>query len=303
MARGCPVVPSLRFRTVHRLPTNPEYHPTDRAESGASDARLAPATPASVPLLGVPLHVLTGSHTLDHIAQAIRAGVGGWVVTANLDILRRIVREPETRVLCSKATLTVADGMPLIWASRLQGTPLPERVTGSDLILSLNDRAAREGFRVFLLGGDILEDGTQVATRAAEELRRRFPTISIVGAISPKYGFDKDTATMQGIERAVIDAQPDIVFVAVGFPKQERVIERLRPLLPSAWFLGVGISFSFVTGNVHRAPQWIQRAGLEWLHRFAQEPGRLFKRYFVHGIPFAIVLLWKSWQAGRTLTR
>lgn len=297
------MVPSLRFRTVHRLPTNPEYHPNDRAESGASDARLAPATPASVPLLGVPLHVLTGSQTLDHIAQAIRAGVGGWVVTANLDILRRIVREPETRALCGHATLTVADGMPLIWASRLQGTPLPERVTGSDLILSLNERAAREGFRVFLLGGDILADGTQVAQTAADELRRRFAAITIVGALSPAYGFDRDEEAMRAIERSVVEARPDIVFVAVGFPKQERVIARLRPLVPKAWFLGVGISFSFVTGNVRRAPRWVQGMGLEWLHRFAQEPARLFKRYFVHGIPFAMELLWKSRRARGAMAK
>ncbi len=275
------------------LPNHPEYHPNDRdgADTTLRAVAHGPQPPATVSLLGVALHVLTGPQTLDHISKAIRAGVGGWVVTANLDILRRIVREPETRGLCAKATLTVADGMPLIWASRLQGTPLPERVTGSDLILSLNERAAREGFGVFLLGGDILADGTQVAATAAAELRRRFPSISIVGAISPAYGFDKNEEAMAAIERAVTEARPDIVFVAVGFPKQERVIERLRPLLPEAWFLGVGISFSFVTGNVQRAPRWVQGIGLEWLHRFAQEPGRLFKRYFVHGIPFAVQLL------------
>ncbi len=247
-----------------------------------------------VRLLGVPLHAITMAQTLDHIAAALHRGVGGWVITANLDILRRMVREPATRELCAGATLNVADGMPLVWASRLQGTPLPQRVTGSDLILSLNERAASEKFRVFLLGGDILEDGTQVASQAASVLRERFPSLQIVGATSPKYGFDKDTSAMAAIEQAVVDARPDIVFVALGFPKQERLIARLRPLLPSTWFLGVGISFSFVTGGVHRAPRWVQQLGLEWIHRFAQQPGRLFKRYFVQGIPFAAVLLTRS---------
>ncbi|MFO0857909.1 MAG: WecB/TagA/CpsF family glycosyltransferase [Phycisphaerales bacterium] len=247
-----------------------------------------------VQLLGVPLHAITGRQTLDHIASQLRAGVGGWVVTINLDILRRMTSEKDTRALCEQATLFVADGMPLVWASKLQGTPLPERVTGSDLILSLTERAVREGFRVFLLGGDILEDGTQVATQAADALRERFANITIVGAESPKYGFDKDAAYVDALLKRVVAAKPDIVFVAVGFPKQERVIAMLRPLLPKAWFLGVGISFSFVTGGVQRAPKFLQRIGLEWVHRFVQEPGRLFKRYFVHGIPFAIVLLIRS---------
>lgn len=245
-------------------------------------------------LLGVKLHAITGAQTLDHIASEIRRGVGGWVITVNLDILRRMTREVETRALCDQATLFVADGMPLVWASKVQGTPLPERVTGSDLILSLNERAAREGFRVYLLGGDILEDGTQVASQAAEELKRRLAGINIVGAESPKYGFDKDAGYVDALVKRVADATPDIVFVAVGFPKQERIIAMLRPALPRAWFLGVGISFSFVTGGVQRAPKFLQRVGLEWVHRFVQEPGRLFKRYFVHGIPFGIVLLGKS---------
>jgi N-acetylglucosaminyldiphosphoundecaprenol N-acetyl-beta-D-mannosaminyltransferase len=87
------------------------------------------------------------------------------------------------------------------------------------------------------------------------------------------------------------ETRPDIVYVGLGFPKQEHLIEKLRPSLPDAWFLGIGISFSFVAGQVKRAPRFMQRLGLEWLHRMAQEPGRLLRRYLVHGIPFAIVLL------------
>lgn len=245
-------------------------------------------------LLGVPLHAINAKQTLDHISTQLHQRSGGWVITINLDILRRMTSKKDTRALCDQATLFVADGMPLVWASKLQGTPLPERVTGSDLILSLNERAAREGFRVFLLGGDILEDGSQVAAQAADALRQRFPNINIVGAESPKYGFDKDAEYVDALIKRVVDAKPDIIFVAVGFPKQERMIAKLRPVLPQAWFLGVGISFSFVTGGVQRAPKFLQRIGLEWVHRFVQEPGRLFKRYFVHGIPFAIVLLLRS---------
>jgi len=89
---------------------------------------------------------------------------------------------------------------------------------------------------------------------------------------------------------ALTAAQPDIIFVGLGFPKQERLIETLRPLLPRSWFLGIGVSFSFVAGEIKRAPLWVQRVGLEWLHRMLQEPGRLFKRYVIHDLPFALRL-------------
>jgi N-acetylglucosaminyldiphosphoundecaprenol N-acetyl-beta-D-mannosaminyltransferase len=245
-----------------------------------------PALPPRVSLLGFPIDCVTQPMTLDHIAASIRAGVGGWVLTPNLDILRRVTTEPDTRALVEGTTLRTADGMPLIWASKLKGTPLPQRVTGSDLIFTLTQRAASEGFRVYLLGGD-----PGVGDQAAAKLRELFPQLIIAGIESPPFGFDKDAAYMTAMRERVIAAKPDIVYVAVGFPKQERVIVALRPHLPRAWFLGIGISFSFVTGHVQRAPKTIQKLGLEWLHRMAQEPGRLAKRYLVHGIPFAVKLL------------
>lgn len=245
-----------------------------------------PALPARVSLLGFPIDCVTQQQTLDHIAASIHAGQGGWVLTPNLDILRRVTSEPDTRALVEATTLRTADGMPLIWASKLKGTPLPQRVTGSDLIFTLTQRAATDGFRVYLLGGD-----PGVGDQAAAKLRELFPQLIIAGVESPPFGFDKDDAYMTAMRERVIAAKPDIVYVAVGFPKQERVIAYLRLHLPRAWFLGIGISFSFVTGHVQRAPKLVQKLGLEWIHRMAQEPGRLAKRYLVHGIPFAIKLL------------
>ena len=256
------------------------------------------ATPHTISLLGTPLHALTTAQTLDHIVQEAQARRGGWVVTPNLDILRQLITNQTTRELCSGATLFVADGMPLIWASRLQRTPLPERVTGSDMVFSLTQRAAEAGLRLSLVGGDIMPDGTRVADIAAAKLRERFPALTIASVEAPPYGFD-DTY-IAGLAQRLIDARPDIVYVAIGFPKQERLIARLRPHLPNAWFLGIGISFSFVTGDVQRAPRWMQRAGLEWVHRMAQEPGRLTKRYLVHGLPFAARLLLTSAWRGLT---
>jgi N-acetylglucosaminyldiphosphoundecaprenol N-acetyl-beta-D-mannosaminyltransferase len=251
-----------------------------------TDSSPIPSLPPRVSLLGFPIDCVTQKQTLDTIAASIRAGQGGWVLTPNLDILRRVTSEPETRALVDATTLRTADGMPLIWASRLKGTPLPERVTGSDLIFSLTQRAAQDGFGVYLLGGD-----PGVGDQAAAKLRELFPQLIIAGVESPPFGFEKDDAYMAAMRARVVAAKPDIVYVAVGFPKQERVIAHLRPAMPKAWFLGIGISFSFVTGHVQRAPKLVQKLGLEWVHRMAQEPGRLAKRYLVHGIPFALKLL------------
>jgi N-acetylglucosaminyldiphosphoundecaprenol N-acetyl-beta-D-mannosaminyltransferase len=185
--------------------------------------------------------------------------------------------------------------MPLIWASRLAGAELPERVAGSSLIWTLPERAARDGASVFLLGGN---EGA--ADHAAEVLRERHPGLSIAGTLCPPFGFDHDEAQLDGIDAMLREARPDFVFVGLGFPKQERLIRRLRKVLPEAWFVSCGISFSFVSGEVRRAPTWVQRSGLEWLHRLFQEPKRLFRRYVVDGFPFLVRLLL---NASRTRMR
>jgi len=265
------------------------------------------ALPPRVRLINFDIDRVTSADTIEHIISRAARGEGGWVLTPNLDILRRVVTEPDTRALCERTTLRVADGMPLIWASCLQRTPLPERVTGSDLILTLTRRCAEAGLGVYLLGGDINPDGTTVADAAAARLRELFPSLIIAGAESPPYGFDKDEAFMAALAERIKAASPHVVYVAVGFPKQERVIARLRPHALGAWFLGIGISFSFVSGHVQRAPRFLQRVGLEWAHRLAQEPRRLFRRYLIDGIPFAARLLigsaWRGLRGGETHRR
>lgn len=248
-----------------------------------------PAALPAVNLLGVRVHAMTERATIDHILAELDRARGGWVVTPNLDILRRCVRDRAMRDLAHEATLVVPDGMPLIWASRLQGTPLPERVAGSNLVSSLSSAAASAGRSVFLLGGD-----PGVAESAGAELLRRFPGLRVAGFHCPAMGFENDETQLRAIEDALSAADPDIVYVALGSPKQERLIRRLRGAFPRAWLLGVGISLSFLCGEVRRAPRWMQRVGLEWLHRFLQEPRRLARRYFVDGVPFAIELFTRA---------
>lgn len=249
----------------------------------------------TVTLLNVPLHAVTMRDALEHISASIARGEGGWVVTPNLDILRRLARERDYAELCAGSTLRVADGMPLIWASRLQRTPLPERVAGSDMIWSLTALAAERGHRVYFLGGN-----PGAADDAAAQLKAKHPSLIVAGTHCPPFGFEQDEIAMREIETRLRDANPDVVYVALGSPKQERLIRSLRPSFPRAWFLGIGISFSFVSGEVKRAPGWMQKTGLEWLHRLVQEPRRLFKRYVLQGLPFAAYLLAVSAWRGLT---
>jgi N-acetylglucosaminyldiphosphoundecaprenol N-acetyl-beta-D-mannosaminyltransferase len=251
--------------------------------------------PPRISLLGMPISVVTESEAIAFILASLQANQGGWVITPNLDQLRLYRKHPDLRPLYEKASLILADGVPLIWASRLQKTPLPQRVAGSSIILTLTAGAASAGRSVFLLGGN-----PGAAERAGEQLAAAHPTLKLSGAYCPPFGFEKDPAEIERIRQLLTDKHPDIVYVGLGFPKQEHLIEKLRPNLPTSWFLGIGISFSFVAGEVKRAPRWMQKTGLEWLHRLTQEPGRLVKRYLIHGIPFAIRLFAGAFSARWT---
>lgn len=218
-------------------------------------------------------------------------------MTPNLDHVRQHNQNAEVRPLFQSASLVVADGKPLIWASRVQGTPLPCRVAGSELIFSMTAAAATGHNRLFLLGG---APGT--AQRAADILASRFPGIQVVGTHCPPLGFESSPTEIAVIEAAVRAASPQLVYVGLPFPKADRIILRLREVAPTTWFLALGVSFSFVSGDLNRAPYWMQKSGLEWLHRLLGEPRRLFQRYIIDGIPFAFVLFAKA-LAGRFARR
>ena len=244
---------------------------------------------ANVDLCGMPLASIDSHQLLDHLFECLARGRGGWLITANLDFLRRHVKDPVARDIYAGADLRVADGMPLVWASRLRGTPLPERVAGSSLVGPLCARAAREGRRVYLLGGD-----PKASKLAAQKLQEQSPKLQLVGVSSPWVSAMPTATELDEMASAVAAAKPDIVLVAFGSPKQERVIYQLLPRVPNAWWIGVGISLSFIAGHVRRAPPLLQAMGLEWAHRLVQEPGRLFKRYVIEDLPFALELFGRA---------
>ncbi len=220
------------------------------------------------------------------IADAIAAGHGGWCITVNLENLRKTAASSDLQRLVASSTLRVADGITLVWASWLRGNPLPERVCGSNLIYSLTAEAAKRSQSIFLLGGN---EGT--AERAAAILSQRNPGLKITGTLCPPYGFERDPKQIQEIMEILRCSKPDIIYVAVGFPKSERLIAQIRHACPDAWWIGVGISFSYVTQDIKRPPRWAQNLGFETVYRLLQEPRRLAKRYLLDGPPFAAKLL------------
>lgn len=250
----------------------------------------------TIELGGLRLHAVTEKQCIAHIISEIKEGKGGWVITPNLDYLRRFQHDLAFRELIAQANLLTADGMPLIWFSRLQGTPLPERVAGSSLINTLSQAAGKEGMAVYFLGGD---PGT--AEEAGALLCQRNPGLRFAGSSCPQIGATLDPSMRMQLAAQLTAARPDIVYVGLGSPKQERTIAALRDCLPGAWWLGLGVSFSFVCGRVQRAPVWVQKLGLEWLHRLWQEPRRLARRYLIDGLPFAATMFVRC--AWRRLTR
>jgi N-acetylglucosaminyldiphosphoundecaprenol N-acetyl-beta-D-mannosaminyltransferase len=250
-------------------------------------------------IMGVPFDAIDEETLVQLVVERASAGEGGWVVTPNLDIVRKFRSSRESRDLILAATHRVADGQPIVWASRLAGMPLPERVAGSDLAQSLPRAAARAGLSVFLLGGN-----PGVAAAAARRLRSRFPGLLQVQSHCPPFGFGDDSGELERIKAMLLRTRPALVLVGLGFPKQEKLISTLRAELPGTWFVGVGIALSFLAGEQTRAPVALQRLGLEWLHRLVREPRRLFTRYILRDLPFAPMLLgwalvWRLFRPAR----
>jgi len=246
-----------------------------------------------VPLLGLRLAALDSAATVERIATGISVGGGGRVVTLNLNLLGLALRDRAYGGLVASADCVVADGVPLLWLCRWRGTPLPGRVAGADLLPALCRRCARDGASVYLLGG---RPGH--AARCAQVLRAALPTLRVAGIDCPAPGFERRPADLAALRARLRAACPDLVFVALGAPKQERIAGLLRADLPAAWWLGVGGSFAFTAGLLPRAPRLLQFAGLEWLFRLGVEPRRLYRRYVVEDGPLFLRLAARA-IAGR----
>jgi N-acetylglucosaminyldiphosphoundecaprenol N-acetyl-beta-D-mannosaminyltransferase len=244
-----------------------------------------------VELGGILVDQIDLAAALERIQQFLRSGQPHQVVTVNLDFLSIAARDPNFRAILNTAGMAVADGMPLVWLSRLKSQPLAERVAGVELVTESCRMAAEQGRRVFLLGA-----GPGVAEAAGRRLQGMYPSLRIGGTYSPPVG---PLARQENdrIVHMVRSARPDFLFVALGAPRQDVWIREHQHELQVPVAMGVGCVLDVLAGSVKRAPQWMQRAGLEWAFRLIQEPTRLWRRYLVNDLPLLARLVWAR-QSG-----
>lgn len=235
-----------------------------------NDATLAPET---VVVLGIPFSNVSFADTVEWVRQRVLSKRPAYIATANMDFLMQAWRDPELQRILLEADLVVADGIPIVWLSRILGHPLKERVTGSDLVPLFAELAAREGFSIFGLGG-----APGVAEKATAKLAERYPGLRIAGCFSPPKA---DILEMDnpGILARIAAASPDILFVAFGSPKQEKWVNLHIRRWKVSVSIGIGGSLDFLAGAQKRAPRWVQRLAFEWLWRMLSDPRRLFRRY------------------------
>jgi len=218
---------------------------------------------------------------VDSIVELPTEGKARYIVTPNVDHIVKLRYDQEFKDVYNGAAAVFADGMPLVWASRLLGKPLKERVTGSDLFIAICGLSARKGYRLFFMGG--LEG---VAESAKNKLDTRYPGLNVVGTYSPPFGFENDAVENKKIISLINANRPEILFIDLGCPKQEKWISQHIDELDIKVALCTGAAFDFVAGTVKRAPTWMQKSGLEWFYRLVSEPRRMWRRYLVDDFAF-----------------
>ncbi len=246
-----------------------------------------------VGLFGFEIDPLSMREAVDEVyAWVDRGGLRcRFVVTPNVDHSVLYQEHAGLRRAYANASLVLADGMPVVAAARLLGRGLKERVAGSDLAPALFEAAdVRGGLRVFLLGA-----APGVADRAAANIARRWPAVDVVGTYSPPLGFEHDWAENEAILERIVAARPDVLLVGLGAPKQELWVDAHRQRIEAPVALCVGATIDFLAGEKRRAPRWMRRVGLEWLHRMASEPRRLLTRYLRDAWHFPR-LVWREWR-------
>jgi N-acetylglucosaminyldiphosphoundecaprenol N-acetyl-beta-D-mannosaminyltransferase len=255
------------------------------------------AAPATVEVVGVPLSVIDYARTLEWIDAMVAERRRGYVCVCNVHTVMASQEDPELRSALLSSSLNVPDGQPLVWAMNALGHSLTDRVYGPELMARASARTGETGHRFYLYGGRSQDALAQLELK----LRERFPGVNIVGGCSPP--FRRLTPEEQA---AIVDeingAEPDVVWVGIGVPKQEKWMAALRPHLEAPVLVGVGAAFDFHAGLVPQAPPRLQRAGLEWAYRLAQEPRRLWRRYLRYN-PRFVAAFARQFAAHRVRNR
>lgn len=256
----------------------------------------APTRPASAPVLGIPLALEAYEAILEWMDAAIAAGSREYVCVAATHTVMASQEDPELRAAVLGSSLTVPDGQPLVWALRAYGHDLGDRVYGPELMERACARAARTGARIFLYGGR--DDDEQALPNLVRRLTERHPGIVIAGTYRPVYR-PLSADEQREVASVINAAAPDIVWVGLGVPRQEKWMATMRPQLDAPVLVGVGAAFDFLSGTVAQAPSWMQRAGLEWLFRLTREPKRLWRRYARYNPRFVVGFAREWWGLKR----
>ena len=237
-------------------------------------------TPERVNVLGVGVSAISMADALAHIDRWIATGTRRYVCVTGVHGVMESQADPTLRDIHNRAGLVTPDGMPLVWVSRFHGHRHVERVYGPDLMLACCEASVGKGYRHYFYGGD-----TDIPERLTARLQQRFPGLTIAGTWSPPFR-ELTPAEEQAMIDRIADARPDILWVGLSTPKQERWMARYRDRLGVPVLIGVGAAFDMHAGAKKQAPLWMQRSGLEWLFRLASEPRRLWRRYLINNPRF-----------------
>lgn len=229
---------------------------------------------------------VTMEEAINYIEECIRLRKIGQVITPNIDQIVRIETDSYFKEICDNAELLLMDGHPLLWIAKWYGTPIKEKICGSDLVPRLCEVAAQKGYSVFFLGA-----APGVAQRAADKLHERLSNLKVAGVYSPPLGFEKDKEEINRINLILRDSHADMLFVGMGVPKQDIFIYENMNTYQIPMSFSIGGTIDFIAGEQKRAPKWMSDHGFEWFYRFLQEPKRLFKRYFIDDVKIFILAL------------
>lgn len=231
---------------------------------------------ARIKFMNTEIDNLTMQEALQAIDELIKKNDSSYVVTPNVDHIVQLETNKELQKVYTNASLILTDGKPLLWIAKWYGTPIKEKISGSDLFPLLCKMAAEKGYTMFFLGA-----AEGVAAKAAENLMERYKGLQVVGTYSPPYGFETNSDEIDKIKAMIKGARPHILIVGLGCPKQEKFMYYHCKELGVPISFGLGASFDFEAGNIKRAPKWMADHGLEWLFRITQDPKRMAKRYLV----------------------
>lgn len=239
------------------------------------------------PLLNTFVNNMDMEETIQTIDSFIQQKKRSYIVAINVDVVIKIEQDAYLKRITDQADMVLVDGKPLIWISKLHKRPVKAKISGSDLVPKLCEKAAEKGYTIFIIGG---KDG--IAEQAKRELEKQLSGIKIVGTYAPPYGFEKDKNELDKINQMISDVHPDLLIGCFGCPKQEKWIYENYKKYDATVSVCAGATVDFLAGNIRRAPGWMSDHGLEWFYRFTQEPKRMFKRYFVDDIKI-VSLMWK----------